>query len=75
MAMLRVHVSAVTSLAVVTPRPSWERVDGAQRQTGEGLLSHIVNAAVSLTPHPPLRGTFSLKGRRKEEAEALYGTA
>ena len=37
----------------------------ALRQTGEGLPPQTCRADGSLTPHPPLGGTFSLKGRRK----------
>jgi len=50
-----------------SPLPLRERVDRATRETGEGgLSSFFMLAAKSQTPHPPLRGTFSLKGRRTE---------
>jgi len=58
-------VDFATATSVVTPLPSWERVP-------EGRVRGPF--AASRTPHPALRATFSHKGRR-EEVEALYGTA
>lgn len=51
---------------MVTPLPLRERVDRAKRETGEGFAAaHAAVEKRSPTPHPPLRGTFSLKGRRE----------
>jgi hypothetical protein len=50
-----------------SPLPLRERVDRAQRETGEGFFSaNTVLALTSQTPHPRLRGTFSRKGRRED---------
>ena len=58
-----------------SPLPLREGVDCLQRETGEGFFSAPnAPAAASQTPHPPLRGTFSLKGRR-EDGVRPYGNA
>jgi hypothetical protein len=58
-----------------SPLPLRERVDRAQRETGEGFFfTRSAFVATSQTPHPPLRGTFSLKGRR-EDGGYLHGNA
>ena len=52
----------------LVPLPIGERWLGAA-ETVRGILYSFVTP-----PHPPLRGTFSPMGRRKE-AEAHYGHA
>ena len=50
-----------------SPLPLRERVDRAQRETGEGFLAaSSALGGKSQSPHPPLRGTFSRKGRRED---------
>src|SRR5690606_41032453 len=61
-----------------SPLPLRERADRALRETGEGFFTpHTDRAKRSKTPHPPLRGTFSLKGRRgrREVGEACGACA
>src|SRR5690606_7837481 len=59
--------------ATFTLLPLREKVAGAKRRSDEGCAASASPTAVCAeaqrTPHPPLRGTFSLKGRR--EAAAL----
>src|SRR5690606_19890003 len=57
-----------------SPLPLRERVDRAQRETGEGSLSFRAYPR-SATPHPALRATFSLKRRRKRETRTARSPA
>jgi ATP-dependent RNA helicase SUPV3L1/SUV3 len=60
--------------ATLTLLPLREKVAGAKRRSDEGCAASasttVVCAQAQRTPHPPLRGTFSLKGRRGAVAPA-----
>ena len=63
--------------SVVTPRLLRERGSNVFVQKtlqGEGFSQSALWVEASLTPHPALRATFSLKGRR-EERDYNYGAA